>query len=219
MPFIPAANTAQVRVNQTLNGQKIINVFHCLRNAPIDEASLQTLGDEVIAAWNSHVGPIQTGACQYESVSLRDMTTEDGLGIELGFPPLSGGDRTGPPMPGNVAICARLITNFSGRNRRGRMFIGGLEEDQQDGNHLTDVAAAQVETNLRSFVQQINALADWEVVIASYYDGMALELQPNGELLRKAQPRPNGALLTPVQNVVVDVQLDSMKRRLTGHGD
>lgn len=213
MAFIPAVNTAQVRINQTFNGEKISNTLYVENSVAWTLATLTDLANTVISAWNSHLGPVHSGACQYQSVSVRDMTTSEGLGIEIGFPALSGGDRVGPPMPGNVALVMKFITNFSGPNRRGRMYLGGFEEDQQDGNHFTDAAKAQIETNMRSFIQQIQA-ANFIPVVASFYNGTVLTPMPNGETRKRPVPRGT-ALLTPITNVVGDVQIDSQRRRLT----
>jgi len=217
MPFIPALNTAKVTVWQSAFQVLFCNNFHVRKTVAWDEASLVALGAEFVDAWNAHVGPLQVDDVRYEHVSVRDMTGPEGLGIEAGFPALSGGDRTGDNMPLNVALACKLISNFSGRNRRGRVYLSGLEDDQISDNRVTDVAHAQIETNMRSLVQQINE-GDWEVVIASYFDGMALELNARGETVWTPQPRPT-ALLTPVTNVVVNKDIDSMQRRLTGRGN
>lgn len=217
MAFIPALNTAKVTVWQVLFGQYISNTLHVQGPGAWSESSLTDLGNAVIEAWNAHVGPLQTNECQYSHVSLRDMTTAEGFGMELAFPALSGGDRLGGGVPGNVAIACKLITNFSGRNRRGRLFLGGITEDQIDGNELTALAHTQIETNMRSLVQDINDGVG-DVVIASYYDGMALEENSRGETVWTPQPRVT-ALLTPVTNVVVDKFGDSMRRRLQGRGN
>lgn len=217
MPFIPALNTCKVTVWQDALLQKICNNFHVRKSTAWDEASMIALGTAVANAWNAHVGPLQVDDVQYRHVSVRDMTTAEGLGIEHGFPALSGGDRIGGNLPLNVAVAAKLISNFSGRNRRGRVFISGLEEDQISDQRMTDVAHAQFETNMRSFVQEINE-GDWEVVIASYFDGMDLLPNSRGETVWTPLPRAT-ALITPVTNVVVNKDTDSMRRRLTGRGN
>jgi len=217
MAFIPALNTAKVTVWQQAMLQLICNNFHVQRSTPWDEASLIALGAEFVDGWNAHIAPLQVDDVQYQHVTVRDMTTAEGLGIVAGFPALSGGDRPGDNMPLHNAIACKLITNFSGKNRRGRIFLSGFESDQVSDQRLTDVAHAQVETNVRSLVQQINE-GEWEVVVASYFDGMSLELNARGETVWTPQPRAT-ALLTPVTNVVVNKDIDSMRRRLTGRGN
>lgn len=217
MPFIPAEDTAQVQVWSTLHEQNLCNTFHILKVGGWTEAALVAAGAGVIADWNDQVGPLLSGAAQFRVVKLRDMSEEEGLSIEAAFPALSGGDRIGPPMPGNVAICCKMITNFAGRNRRGRLFLSGLEEDQQDGNHLTEIARGQIETNMRNFIIAQNGRG-YVVVVASYYDGTILVEYPNGEIIRRPAPRPT-ALMTPVTTVTVDAELDSMRSRLTGRGN
>lgn len=217
MPFIPANNTIKCVVNQLYLGQKITNNFYVRDAATWTEAEMITLGELICEQWNAHVGPLQSNECQYTSVSLRDMTAETGIGTEVGFPALSGGDRLGGGLPGNVAVACKLISTLSGRNFRGRLFLAALTEDQVTGNELTTVAHAQIETNMRSFVQDIN-VGLGEIVIASFYDGMSLELNARGETVWTPVPR-EAAVLTPVTNVVVDHFTDSMRSRLQGRGN
>lgn len=217
MPFIPAVNTAKVQVWQTLHGQKISNQFHVENSVPWGELSLEELAGNFITAWNLYIATVQSVNCQYDYVSARDMTTEEGFGLQIGFPALSGGDRTTPALPGNVAVACKLLTNFSGRNRQGRVFLGGLDEAAVVANELDTVYRNFIEDALRSVVQDINAGVG-DVVIASYYDGMELELNARGENVWTPQPRPT-ALLTPVTNVTVERYTDSMRSRLQGRGN
>lgn len=218
MPFIPAVNTARVQVWQELLGQMISNTFYVRADVPFVESSLDTLCDTVIAEWNAQMGPILCDKNQFRTVKARDMTTEEGFGMEKAFPALSGGDRTGPALPGNVALACKLITNYSGRNRRGRIYLGGFEEAQVIGNQIEPIVVYdQILSNVRAFVQNLNAGAG-EVVVASFFDGMALEENARGETVWTPVPRET-ALLTPVTNVVVDPFTDTMKSRLQGRGN
>ncbi len=217
MPFIPALNTAKCTVKQLLFNQIITNNFYVRNSVAWTEATMTDLANLINTAWNAHVGPVQTTECLYVSTLVRDMTAETGLGVEIGFPSLSGGDRLSGAAPGNVAVACKLITNFSGRNFRGRLFIGGIDEEVLDGNAINAIYHAQLETNMRSFVQDVNAGAG-EVVVASFYDGMALQENGRGETVWTAQPRAT-ATLTPVTNVVVDKFTDSMRSRLQGRGN
>lgn len=218
MPFVPALNTVKCTVWQQFSDDTLFsNTLHVRKATPWDEAGMIALGEIITDAWNAHIGPLQVDDVQYRFVSIRDMTTEEGLGIEHGFNPLSGGDRIGDNMPLNVACACKLLTSFSGRNRRGRIFLSGFEDDQISDQRFTDVAHTQIETNMRSLIQDLNT-SEGEVVIASYFDGMALELNQRGETVWTPIPRAT-ALLTPVTNVVVDKNVDSMRRRLAGRGN
>lgn len=215
--FIPAENTVRCTVWQSGLLQKFCNTFYVRNSEPWTEASMIALGETITDAWNAHVGPLQSDDIRYDYVTIRDMTTAEGLGIDHGFNPLSGGDRIGPNLPLNVACACKLVTAYSGRSRRGRIFLSGFEEDQVNDNNFTDVAKAQIETNMRSLVQDINAGVG-EVVVASFFSGMALEPNSRGETVWTPQPRA-AALLTAVQNVIVDGFVDSQRRRLTGRGN
>jgi hypothetical protein len=206
-----------VQVWQVLHGQQITNQFHVQSLDAWDEAGLVALGATVIEAWNDRIATVQCSDVSYDHVNVRDMTTEEGLGITAGFPLLSGGDRVTPAEPGNVAIACKLLTNFSGRNRQGRIFLGGLDSEAITANQLDDVYRNFIETAVRDFIQDVNATGV-SVVIASYFDGMALQLDRRGQTVWTPQPRET-ALLTPVQNVTVERFTDSMRSRLQGRGN
>lgn len=217
MPFIPALNTAQVKIWQRLHGQTVINQIYVRNATAWGAADLTALANLVITWWNSHLADELHSDITLQKVSARDMTQEEAAGVEIQAPPLSGGNlNSGGGLPGNVAISVKFITGLTGANRRGRVYVGGISEESVNGNVVTDAIRDQL---VLDFGELRDALvgAGYEHVVASFYNGTALVLQPNGETRRRPVARGT-ALLTPIETYTADVELDSQRRRLSGRG-
>lgn len=216
MPFIPAENTAQVRVNQTLHGQKITNTFYVTKNAEWGTADLVALANLFISWWNDDLSDNLSVNLGLTSVSARSMQAEDAPGVEIAAPALSVGLLPEQAATGNVAFVVKHVTGLTGRNRRGRSFVAGLTEVQVEGNL---VAALTRDTILVAFGELRDRLiaAGYVPVVASFYDGTALVPLGDGQIVKRPVPR-DAALLTPIEGYVADVELDSQRRRLTGRG-
>lgn len=217
MAFIPALNTAQVKIWQTLHGQTVLNQIYVQNATAWGSADLAALCNLVILWWNDHLADELHGDMVLQKVSARDMTTEEAAGVEIAAPPGSGGNLlTSGAMPGNVALAVKFITGLTGANRRGRAFISGISEEKVNGNTVTDNWRDEL---VADFGELRNSLQDegYEHVVASFYNGTALVLQPNGETRRKPIPRAT-ALLTPIETYTADTNLDSMRSRLAGRG-
>lgn len=217
MAFIPAVNTAQVKVVQQLHGQTVLNVMYATNEGGWSGSELAALCDLYIAWWNDHFADNVHSDLHLVSVAARDMSVEDGAGVEVQAPALSGGNlNTQGALPGNAALAVRFKSGLTGRNRNGRIYVAGLAEERCNGNDVTD---ASRDGFLIAFGQLRDALlaAGYTPVVASFYDGTELQLMPNGETRKRPIPRPT-ALLTPIEQYLADTQIDSQKRRLSGRG-
>ena len=217
MPFIPAVNTAQIKINQQLHGQTVQNVIYAQSNDGWSSGELADLCNTVITWWNDHLADELHSDMHLISVSARDMSTEDAAGVEIQAPPLSGGNlNTGGGMPGNVALTIKFKSGLTGRNRNGRLFLAGMSEESVNGNTVTDAMRDQV---LIDFGELRDTLlgAGWTPVVASFYDGTQLVDLPNGETRKRPIPRAT-ALLTPIESYTADTNLDSQRKRLAGRG-
>jgi len=216
MPFIPAANTAQVTFKQTMHGNVIQNVFYVLNETGWSPAELTNLCDLIIAWANAeYATPLSTDLA-FSSVAARDMTVADGPGVEVPFPALSGGDSASAGLPGNVALAVKFKTGFTGRNRNGRWFVAGLTEGVCNGNTVTDVVKDDL---VASFgILRDNLLgAGYAHVIASFYNGTHLVELPDGQIVKRPTGRAT-ALITSVETYIANTDLDSQRRRLNGRG-
>jgi len=217
MPFIPAVNTAQVKINQRMHGQLVQNVIYVQNASPWGPGDLTALCNLVITWWNGSLADGIHGDLKLETVSARDMTVEEGPGVEIAAPALSGGNlTTGGALPGNVALCVKFITGLTGPNRRGRNFVSGMAEERVNGNDITDFGRDDIVDAYGALRDALNA-AVYTHVVASFYNGTALVLQPNGETRKRPIARAT-ALLTPIEQYTANAQLDSQRKRLSGRG-
>lgn len=216
MPFIPAENTAQVRVNQTLHGEKLTSTFYVRKNSEWGTADLQALANIIISWWNDDYSDNLSSDICLSSVAARSMQAEDAPGVEVGAPLLSCGLSVSPAMPGNVALVVKHTTGLTGRNRRGRTYVAGMGENTVGGNNVDTTFRDAVVTTFGELRDRLIA-AGYVHVVASFYDGTHLETQPDGQVLRRPTPR-DAALLTPVEGYVADAFVDSQRRRLAGRG-
>lgn len=216
MPFIPAENTAQVRVNQRLHDQDVTNTFYVTKNAEWGTADLIALANLFISWWNDSLSDNLSVNIGLASVSARSMQAEDAPGVEIGAPAGSTGVLPAQAMPGNAAMVVKHTTGLTGRNRRGRTYVAGLTEVQAEGNLWAALARDAV---VASFGELRNSLiaAGYVPVVASFYDGTALVPLGDGQIVKRPVPRDAG-LLTPIEGYVADVEIDSQRRRLTNRG-
>lgn len=216
MPFIPATNAARVTLRQAMHGNLVSNVFYVLNETGWSPAELTSLCNLVVTWANENYGSNLSTDLQFSSVQARDMTVEDAAGVEVGFPALSGGDIASPGLPGNVALAVKFKTGFTGRNRNGRWFVGGLPENAVNGNTILDASRNLI---VESFGDLRNLLiaAGYAHVVASFYNGTELVEHEDGTISKEPTPRAT-ALLTQVETYVADTDTDSMRRRLNGRG-
>jgi len=216
MAFIPAANTAQVVFKQTLHGNVVQNVFHVLNETGWSPAELTALADAIILWANDNYSSNLSTDLQFVSVACRDMTVEDGAGVEVAFPALSGGELAFAALPGNVALAVKFKTGFTGRNRNGRWFVAGLTEGNVTGNVINDVNKNLILEAFGDLRTQLLALG-YAHVIASFYNGTHLVEYPDGQIKKRPTARAT-ALITTVETYLADSNTDSQRRRLNGRG-
>lgn len=210
MAFIPAENTARVTVVMTLHNSIVENVYHVNRGDAWDVGDLTDLANVFITWYNDEWAPISSADLQFQRVQVRDMTTEEAPGVEVAFPPLSGGDVTlSGALPGNVTVAVKHVTGLTGRSRRGRTFITGMPNSSLVGNAINSGYQDAIQAAFTTLLASI-ATAGFGWVVASFYHGV----EP---LSGRPIPRLT-ALLTPIIGVTVDPNVDSQRRRLTGRG-
>lgn len=216
MPFIPAANTAKVVMNMRLHGQRVTNTIYVEGPSPFDASGLSDLAAAIWTWWGGSLNAFLSDGIALESVTARSMHTEEAPGIEYtGGAPLPG-DVASPALPGNVALAVRLKTGLTGRNRTGRIFIGGLPEGAVVGNTVDPATVNGIAAALQTLIELV-VTPYGRLVVASFYNGTALTELPNGERRRLPVPRAT-ALLTEVLTAVAEPYTDSQRRRLTGRG-
>jgi len=203
MAFIEVNRTVQIEVRSTLNGEKVENVLYFQRDSAVDVASMEDLADTISNWWNTECRPLQSQSYVAKEVYATDLTTETGPTFtDLQNNNIPGAISASGAMPGNVAVCVSLRTAGRGRSARGRNYWCGLTEAQCSGNALTGAIIDDIPQAYMEIMTYIPVDYTW-VVVSRYHDGA---------------PRASGLAQPVTQALLVDSNLDSMRRRLAGRG-
>jgi hypothetical protein len=205
VPFVPASGVARVELIFLYQGQRIENVFHIQAqpSGPLPESALDSANTRFDAWWKGSMRGHTTAGAVLQQIEVRDMTVADGLAkIYPCLVNCAGTQAGGINMPGNVTVAVKWGTGYAGRSRRGRTFHIGLNGVYSAGNVLTVGAQTALQIGYDALRTQLNS-AGTPLVIYS---------RVSNYVYRSA------ALITPVTSCSVEINLDSMRRRLTGPG-
>jgi hypothetical protein len=211
MPFIPVANTALTELRFTANGQQVENTLWFEHATDPSVADLEGLTAAVFDWWVANIKPLQSSNVQLREVSAISMTTASSPQDAFSPPIAEFGGNTPNIEPGNVTMSISFRTGLRGRSFRGRNYAIGLTEDQVAGNNFV---AGLASTWQAAYFALIAAAADagWQWVVASRFSGVD---PVTGDPI----PRAAGVTTPIVSVIVVDDNVDSQRRRLTGRGN
>lgn len=201
-PFIPAPNTARVRMSYTYLGQVIENVWFFEGDAPLIAADLSGLVSEIHTAWGTTMkSHLQTGiTLDFIEATALDSSTAP----QVTLPVAEGGTIAGPGYPGGVTIAIKFSTGMSGRSSRGRMYWPGIAESQASGNLLASAVGTAFVSDVTTMFDAIETATALRHVVTSYCHDKAWRTT---------------AVNTPVLTyLLTDLNLDSQRRRLAGRG-
>jgi hypothetical protein len=194
-----AENTVQIRVYQSLYGQRVENGFYIQAPNDPDTVLLEGLATTVLTEWEQHILPTQSQDLTLRGVNLISLDTATGPSYEeFLVSPLPGGT-VSASLPGSVAFVIKFSTAQRGRSRRGRVYMSGIPEQDVTGNFLNSSPQADMVSGWRTFLTNVaDSIGGVHVVIS-----------------RTSDP----ATVTRVTSVdATDNVLDSQRRRLTGRG-
>lgn len=126
MAFIPAANTVRVVFDYTWDGENVVNVMHVVTPDGVTLEKMQDVAAIARGWWVNELSPALSEDIQLESVTVTDISVEDGQQtIDItGLP--DTGDVASESVPNNVALCVSGHTFFTGRSNRARTYVAGL---------------------------------------------------------------------------------------------
>lgn len=204
MPFIPAIFTVQAEFRYLQSGQKTENrlFFEYTSDPPVTE--MENLGAQLLDWWTDNLKPLQNTLTSLREIYITNLTT--GFSPTVSIVPTTGntGTMTGSVLPNNSTITISFRTEGRGRSSRGRNYAVGLVEPNLGvgGQTVLQSFADDLVTAYNLLTTPPSTGWTWSIV-SFYHDGA---------------PRAEG-LVIPVQSaVVVDLDLDSQRRRLPGRG-
>lgn len=200
--FIPAPNTARVRMVYESNGSTVMNVFHFLGDAPLIAADLSGLVDEVHTEWVAFIK-----ARQVDTLTLRYIEAtalDDAAAPQVTLVVNETGSGTGELVPNNVTLAIKFATGLTGRSNRGRMFFLGMGKAGISGDQVTDATVSANVSAVTSFFDGITTALGLRHAIVSYCNNKAW--------------RTTASVEPVLSYLVTDNNIDSQRRRLAGRG-
>lgn len=204
-PFIPVANVASVELIYSVLGVVCENVIHVRKGSPYSFADLQAVRT-IVNAWDaaSWFNTRSTGFT-LNRIRSKALDTSSSPIEDFFLPTPRGGGMAGTQLPSNATFAVKLSTGLAGRSFRGRLYVVGFTAAATGptANQITSATASD-------WVARLN------VLLANLASG--------GHTLGVVSYRTAGAyraagLFTPATSwVAVDLNVDSMRRRLTGRG-
>jgi hypothetical protein len=136
-PDLVVALAAQVRLVYTLGTGTVqaVNVLGAIKlgATTINQALANTLAVAIQANFSTHLAPLMPNSTAFITAAIRDCSVAsqtEYIGVTTGV----AGGAVGDALPGGVAACVSLKTALSGPRHRGRVYISGWAELQNETN-------------------------------------------------------------------------------------
>lgn len=193
--------TASVVINSTLFGVPIANVLHArlVIGTEWTLADLDALADAARVAFVGDLMVFLSTDLIHVSVVATDISAAGGL---QAINTVSAGDTGGtmsPSLPGNVALSMKFGTGRVGRSFRGRMFIGGLPDNQITDNQANSGWADGLITSMESFRDLLNTAGYSHVIVSRQFNKLPVVPPETYEVLTYS---------------FADLRVDTMRSRL-----
>lgn len=149
---------AQLRLIYALGGQEgAINVIGAIVTGSVtfNQTLANTLGTAIKGAWTTNMAPLCSTGVSLARVGIRDLRTDNQPEFrDTGA--VATGTGVGDILPRGTALCVTVRTAQSGKSFRGRVYLPGFTEGQNDVGGATASAA---NTSAVTFCQAVdNAL-------------------------------------------------------------
>lgn len=142
-PPLQVNGAAILKLYWTLQSQLAVNVLGIavVGTPTFNQALADQIGTAVKGAATTHLGPLLAANVSLARVGIRDIR-QPGLPEfrDTGAGAIMAG--TGDPLPRSTALCVTSRTAKAGKRYRGRTYIGGFTETQNDTSANTATAAS-----------------------------------------------------------------------------
>lgn len=159
------ANMAKVVVRGHVGSHLMENVLHHVFTGTLDQTVAQDMADTVGGYYNT-LPDAMNASCGFDRIEVHDLGTVGGASFDLlpdTFPLI--GTLTVGALPPNVCGLVSIRGASGGRSGRGRIYLGGFDEDASDGDR-PDTDALDLMADFAG-----NIISDGGFRIVSYYHG------------------------------------------------
>lgn len=203
MAFTPAPGVCEVVHHFGTTGGPQYNIYHVLHSdgSAWDNAAQVAVGN-VFKTWNQGTANAFRQASIFSiEFRMRDLSVQ--AGAEAIVSDLTNGTNAGAPLPNNCTLAIKASTGVAGRSHRGRTYWVGLSENMTTGDQIITTVGTNIVNALGTLVAAVNAIANTKLCVLSGQENKV-----------KLNPRVGHPINT---FLLADTNLDSQRRRLTGH--
>lgn len=149
-------NAVQVRLLWNLGGAGAVNVLHAIAPAGfvVNQSTCNTLGAAIKSQYTSTWAVRNHTTVQLVRVGLRDRRTPNTTEFLDAGAAVSGTSAAGDILPAQNALCITLRTALSGKSYRGRIYLGGMTENE---NSVGGVVGSATEISATGFLTGISS--------------------------------------------------------------
>jgi len=202
MAFTPTPNAVRSSLRMTLHGENVINTLWHLLPSPAAAADLQAINTYLIAWWSNNIAANLSEDIVLVEVTSIAQDSSSAPSVSVGT--VVEGGIIGGALPGNCCITLKFNTNARGRTGRGRNYISGLRETDVQGNQIDAARAEALRAGYDMLRTGTPPIVGMNWILASFQqDGV---------------PRGQGQVRDIIGVQVVNLDIDSQRRRLTGRG-
>jgi hypothetical protein len=155
MAVLQIDNAVMVKLNWSHVGRPAINVIGGIQTGtlpPIDQVFANTLDTAVKAGFTANMAAMYTPDTILQNVSIRDLRTPNNFEFVGAGAEVAGDTVGGTPLPRQVAFVISLRTALAGRSFRGRIYLPGGPESQNEAGGL---ASGAFQNNAIAFIQSV----------------------------------------------------------------
>ena len=178
MAFIPTPHGARIVVNWTKGGENFSYVFYATKDG-FDYTAMTQLADAVDAVHNSTRKAYFAAQVTYNNTTVYDARESDGA-IVTNVDGYGAGTGASELMAISLAVCVTLRTADRGRSARGRKYITGFGEGNNNNGEWSSTAAANALAYVAAIIDAIESVG-WTPVIRS--------IQQDGQTVNPAATR------------------------------
>jgi hypothetical protein len=172
MAFQPAPDTVQAEVRFDFEGRQFENTLNFYKAGGYTQSDIEELAGEVGDAFVTGILPLLSTAVTYRETHVRGLSSSTDLeATDTDNAGLTGTQTS--PMVINAAKAFTLDGGLTGRNARGRIFIGGLSGvNMSDNNHVTQAWVDDIIDALLALKDVIEALGWLWVTVSRVVAGV-----------------------------------------------
>lgn len=144
MPFVPVTNVARFAVEQTVAGEKAVNVFWVRDNAGWTAQKMNIAAGILATSWVDNLASLLAADWTLDKIVCQDYTTYNGASFEFTPGVAIVGTGSGDTLPPQVALVVSWRTANRGRSFRGRTYLCGFTEFYQDNGRMSSSVVTPV---------------------------------------------------------------------------